>query len=108
MPNSSTTSRGRSRNLGLSGIFTRSHKRKMNPSGNSLGSSSEAELHRQRQRRSRHGNLPKRGQGSRPSQEDVKEATEDGEGTLRHGRSVRKPRRTLERNHRTKLKELGR
>ena len=49
----------------------------------------EEELHLQRQRRSRHGNLPKRGQGSRPSQEDGKEAAEDGEGTLRHGRLVR-------------------
>ena len=39
----------------------------------------EEELHHQHQRRSRHGNLPKRGQGSRPPQGDVKEAAKDGE-----------------------------
>ena len=52
------------------------------PPGNHLAVHQEEELHPQRQRRSRHGNLPKRGQESRPPQEDVKEAAKDGEGTL--------------------------
>ena len=63
------------------------------PQGIHLVVHQEEELHLQRQRCSRHGNLPKRGQGSRPSQEDVKEAAEDGEGTLQHGRPVCQQRR---------------
>ena len=55
------------------------------PSGIHSAIHQEEELHPQRQRCSRHGNLLKRGQGSRPSQEDVKEAAKDDEGTLRHG-----------------------
>src|SRR6266508_1199197 len=39
IPNSSTTTRGHLRNLGLSGISTRSHKRKTKPSGTTSGGS---------------------------------------------------------------------
>src|SRR5438105_13294441 len=39
VPNSSTTTRERLRNLGLSGIFTRSHKRRTKPSGTTSGGS---------------------------------------------------------------------
>src|SRR6266540_4122082 len=67
------------------------------PSGIHSAVHQEEELYPQRQRRSRHGNLPKRGQGSRPPQEDVKEAAKDDEGTLQHGRPIRQPRRRNDR-----------
>src|SRR5437763_636940 len=69
---------GTSRNLGLSGIFNRSHKRKTNPSGVHQAVHEKEEHHPGRQRRSRHGFLQERGQGSRPTQEAVTATAENG------------------------------